>query len=283
MEDYSLTYRRCGPRKLAKSLALCLERLAASNKPNKAQPTPNEALREDIGGHTQREDESRVDTTSKPNQQKRGEQHDNPKANDPPLQHPRNDVADMNREHKAGSVDKGAASRTSLPTRTLSYKTIPKTLRNVLLVDDNKINLQLLVTYTNKSGHNFITAMNGQEALEAYRKQFEDHKSSATKDKGEKKRNKTSPSATAQEASPFDFVLMDLSMPIMDGLESTRHIRAYERANNVRPTTIIALTGLASASAQQEAYSSGVNTFMTKPVKLKDLGKILDDGVDTDT
>jgi response regulator RpfG family c-di-GMP phosphodiesterase len=41
---------------------------------------------------------------------------------------------------------------------------------------------------------------------------------------------------------------------------------------------VIALTGLASAQAQQEAFSSGVDTFMTKPVKLKELGKMLDDG-----
>jgi CheY-like chemotaxis protein len=65
-------------------------------------------------------------------------------------------------------------------------------------------------------------------------------------------------------------------MPVMDGLTSTRNIRAHERANNIKPATIIALTGLASASAQQEAFSSGVDTFMTKPVKLKELGKMLE-------
>lgn len=77
---------------------------------------------------------------------------------------------------------------------------------------------------------------------------------------------------------PFDYVLMDVSMPIMDGLTATRKIRAHERANNIRPAAIVALTGLASAQAQQEAYSSGVDTFMTKPVKLKELGKMLDNG-----
>jgi CheY-like chemotaxis protein len=65
-------------------------------------------------------------------------------------------------------------------------------------------------------------------------------------------------------------------MPVMDGLTSTRNIRAHERANHIKPTNVIALTGLASASAQQEAFGSGVDTFMTKPVKLKELGKMLE-------
>jgi len=53
----------------------------------------------------------------------------------------------------------------------------------------------------------------------------------------------------------------------MDGLTSTREIRAFERQISCSsPATIIAITGLASTKAQQEAFSSGVNLFLTKPI-----------------
>jgi CheY-like chemotaxis protein len=60
------------------------------------------------------------------------------------------------------------------------------------------------------------------------------------------------------------------------GLESTRRIRAFERAKGLRPAVIVALTGMASASVQQEAFASGVDLFLTKPVRLKELTKIFE-------
>jgi CheY-like chemotaxis protein len=61
-------------------------------------------------------------------------------------------------------------------------------------------------------------------------------------------------------------------MPIMDGTTSSREIRTYEREMGLtKPTTIIALTGLASATARIEALANGIDHFMTKPVKLKKL------------
>lgn len=67
----------------------------------------------------------------------------------------------------------------------------------------------------------------------------------------------------------------DINMPVMDGLEATRAIRAFEQQSRLKPANIIALTGLASASAQQEAFASGVNLFLTKPVRLKELSNVL--------
>lgn len=66
-------------------------------------------------------------------------------------------------------------------------------------------------------------------------------------------------------------------MPVMDGLEATRHIRAYEKQNGWEPALVIALTGLGSAKKQQEAFASGIDLFLTKPVPLKELGHILDE------
>jgi CheY-like chemotaxis protein len=126
----------------------------------------------------------------------------------------------------------------------------PKPLR-LLLVDDNKINLQLLVRYCKSKKHDYVTAEDGVEAVEAF---CSHQKEAATK---------------------FDFVCMDISMPRMDGLEATRRIRSFEQSNGMEASKVIALTGLASAEAQQEAFSSGVDQFMTKPVRLKELGEVL--------
>jgi CheY-like chemotaxis protein/uncharacterized protein YnzC (UPF0291/DUF896 family) len=131
---------------------------------------------------------------------------------------------------------------------------ICKTGPRLLLVDDNKINLQLLARYCKSKDHDYITASDGIEAVEA----FSLHQVSAT--------------------SRFDFICMDISMPRMDGLEATRRIRAFESANGLDACRVIALTGLASAEAQQEAFSSGVDVFMTKPVRLKELGGVLSEG-----
>lgn len=121
----------------------------------------------------------------------------------------------------------------------------------MLLVDDNKINLQLLVRYCKSKGHDYVTAEDGVQAVDA----FSQHQ--------------------LDTSSRFDFVCMDISMPQMDGLEATRRIRAFEKTNGLSATKVLALTGLASAEAQQEAFSSGVDQFMTKPVRLKALGEVI--------
>ncbi|KAI1357738.1 hypothetical protein F5Y08DRAFT_323614 [Xylaria arbuscula] len=120
--------------------------------------------------------------------------------------------------------------------------------RTVLLVDDNSINLRILVTYMKKLKRPYKTATNGLEAYEAF----------------------------AADPSSFGCILMDISMPIMDGLESTRKIREFERSLEQKPAvTIIALTGLASLRPQQEAYASGMDIYLTKPVELQVLAKTL--------
>jgi CheY-like chemotaxis protein len=195
---------------------------------------------------------------------------------DAPLKHPQKDTMDIAQgDSRMPKVDTSLLNKNGSPSSPaptagskspFSRTNSDQPIRKVLLVDDNRVNLQLLVTYIKRSGHYFKTASNGLEALEAYKAECDNSQADS-----ENKDNET-------RDPPFDYVLMDVSMPIMDGLTSTRKIRAHERANNLKPAKVIALTGLASAQAQQEAYSSGVDTFMTKPVKLKELGRMLDAG-----
>lgn len=134
----------------------------------------------------------------------------------------------------------------SQPTRAL----------NCLCVDDNPINLRLLRTFVDKLGHRHVLARDGLEALNHYKAAH--------------------PSMAAiGEATRIDVVLMDINMPQMDGLESTRQIRAHEIRNALPKVTIIALTGVADSDIQHEAKSSGINLFLIKPVRLADLEVIL--------
>ncbi|KAF2033006.1 hypothetical protein EK21DRAFT_59779 [Setomelanomma holmii] len=118
---------------------------------------------------------------------------------------------------------------------------------NILITDDNAINRRLLVAFVKKYRLEYVEAQNGLEALRVYQ------------------------SAQVQ----FDVILMDMSMPVMDGMSATRAIRQYEKEYNIQRCCIVALTGLASASAKLEAWNSGIDHFMTKPVNFKALEKLL--------
>ncbi|EAT86111.2 hypothetical protein SNOG_06280 [Parastagonospora nodorum SN15] len=139
----------------------------------------------------------------------------------------------------------------------------PTRALNCLAVDDNPINLRLLRTFVDKLGHRHVLAVNGLEALEAY-------KAAQTPEL-----SGTGHPHAADDLSRIDVVLMDINMPVMDGLEATRAIRAHEIRNNLPKVTIIALTGVADSEIQQEANLSGINLFLIKPVRLADLEVIL--------
>ncbi|KAI0121972.1 hypothetical protein F4814DRAFT_407100 [Daldinia grandis] len=125
-------------------------------------------------------------------------------------------------------------------------------LPRVLLVDDNAINLKLLVTFMKKIKLPYAEAVNGLEAVTQFKETEE----------------------------PFDFVLMDLQMPVMDGLEATRQIREFEQERAGESTTaplstIIAITGVGNEATRQEAMDAGMSQFLTKPVKFKALQQLL--------
>ncbi|CAO2657602.1 Nn.00g037280.m01.CDS01 [Neocucurbitaria sp. VM-36] len=156
-------------------------------------------------------------------------------------------------EHRLSEEDALPPLETSIGESKISpLPKIEETTKDqqVLIVDDNAINRRLLSVFMKKQKLPFKEAKDGLQALEAYK----------------------------EAGGKFDIILMDISMPVMDGMTSTRMIREHETEQNMEPAHIIALTGLTSASAKLEAWSSGVDDFLTKPVDFKDLESLMKAG-----
>ncbi|KAG9200226.1 hypothetical protein G6514_007439 [Epicoccum nigrum] len=149
--------------------------------------------------------------------------------------------------------------RQSLTAYLSSNNTTPT--HSVLVVDDNTINLRLLQVGMKKRGYASVSsASDGLQAVNTYRTLLQ-----------------SSPPV------PPSIILMDLSMPIMNGFEATRQIREIETEHNssLAPSQtphhslIIALTGLASVRDQKEAYTAGVDSYIMKPVSFAKLTTLL--------
>ncbi|MCX7240922.1 MAG: response regulator [Burkholderiales bacterium] len=115
---------------------------------------------------------------------------------------------------------------------------------NVLLVEDHAINQRLAVALLERWGHHVEVAGNGQIALDMLREQ------------------------------QFDIILMDMMMPVMDGLEATQRIRASETS---RRTPIIAMTANAMESDRQRCLQAGMDDYLSKPIKAAELQQMLAD------
>lgn len=116
----------------------------------------------------------------------------------------------------------------------------------ILVVDDDRINLKLMLTILRKLGYTAIAASDGAEAVEAYRQ----HKP--------------------------DCVLMDLQMPEMDGIEATHHIRRIEMTEDLRPAFISALTANITAETRHVSLDAGMSTYLNKPIQLDRLAQMLE-------
>ena len=116
---------------------------------------------------------------------------------------------------------------------------------NILLVEDNRTNQRLVMAILKKSLHRLTIVGNGQEALDLL------------------------------ERDRYDMVLMDMQMPLMDGLETTRRIRERE-AGTDQHLTIVAMTANALASDRAACLAAGMDEFLAKPVKRAELFRVLE-------
>ncbi|CAK9786228.1 hypothetical protein CC85DRAFT_260792 [Cutaneotrichosporon oleaginosum] len=136
-----------------------------------------------------------------------------------------------------------------LPATTPASPDAPEPLR-LLIVEDNIINQTVLKRQLVKAGFVCDTANDGQEAL------LRIHEVDRECRHG-------SPGAQG-----YDAVLMDLEMPVMDGLTAIRHIRDAERRGILRPQLVIALTGNARQGQIDQAKAAGMNDVVIKPYRL---------------
>ncbi|SOC83972.1 Signal transduction histidine kinase [Ensifer adhaerens] len=113
----------------------------------------------------------------------------------------------------------------------------------VLLVEDNKVNQQIALRFLERLGQTTDLVKNGAEAV------------------------------AAAAAEPYDIILMDMQMPVMDGIEAARRIRGQEGPNRTAP--IIAMTANASDEDRDACRDAGMNGFEPKPITLQRLHCIL--------
>ena len=115
-------------------------------------------------------------------------------------------------------------------------------MAKILLVEDNEMNRDMLSRRLERKGHAVLLAVDGADGL-----------------------------AKARAEAP-DLILMDMSLPVMDGWEATRQLKADAATQRI---PVIALTAHAMASDEQKARDAGCDDFDTKPIEFpRLLGKI---------
>ena len=78
------------------------------------------------------------------------------------------------------------------------------------------------------------------------------------------------------ESETYDLIFMDCQMPIVDGFEATRRVRAMEERNSLPRTAIIAMTALAMAGDREKCIAAGMDDYMVKPIRRKEMIQILE-------
>ena len=116
---------------------------------------------------------------------------------------------------------------------------------SILLAEDEPVNRFMTEQLLNKHGHRVLAVEDGEQALDAL------------------------------AGAKFDLVLMDVSMPVLDGLEATRIIRSGERPNVDSDIPIIALTAMVMPEDRKRCLAAGMDAFVTKPVETTKLGEVM--------
>lgn len=145
---------------------------------------------------------------------------------------------------RSGAAVVGGGTEVAAPT-TAAPKTVaplPAMGRRILLVEDNVVNQQVTLKMLAHLGWEADVAANGERAVES------------------------------ASACRYELVLMDLQMPVMDGLQATRRIRALPGGDALR---IVAMTANAMEGDRDSCLAAGMDDYLAKPVKLQELERVL--------
>lgn len=126
--------------------------------------------------------------------------------------------------------------------KTLSLEFSQKYPLNILITEDNPVNQKLAERVLTKLGYSPSKALNGKEAVDAVRQ------------------------------NQYDIILMDVQMPVMDGLEATQNIRLLKKYQPV----IIAMTANAMQGDREKCIAAGMDDYISKPIRPEDLVKMLE-------
>ncbi|MEZ5999932.1 response regulator [Hyphomonas sp.] len=138
-------------------------------------------------------------------------------------------------------ISKAPPPPVKAPSAQKSADAAPVRAGRILIAEDNEVNQQVMAGLLNGSGYELHFAANGQIAVDLFRQ------------------------------NAYALVLMDISMPVMDGLAATRVIRDFEASGGRAPTPVIAVTAHAMAEERQDFLSRGVDEVLTKPVDKAEL------------
>ena len=112
----------------------------------------------------------------------------------------------------------------------------------ILVTEDNDVNLSMLLDMLSIMKHKVVVARNGQEAIDL-----------------------------AKTEKP-ELIIMDISMPVMDGLEATRRLRELKEFSNI---PILALTASAGNDGREKCLAAGCTEHLPKPIQTKELFEAL--------
>jgi signal transduction histidine kinase/CheY-like chemotaxis protein len=138
------------------------------------------------------------------------------------------------------TVLRAATADELVPQTSLSNRPDHFASLRILLVEDGLVNQKVAVSLLEQRGHIVAVANNGQEALDAFKRES------------------------------FDVILMDVQMPIMDGFEATGHIRQCEETSG-RHIPILAMTAHAMKGDREQCLEAGMDGYIPKPIRANDL------------
>ena len=138
--------------------------------------------------------------------------------------------------------EKIAITDTSVNIRETNVK---KRAAKIIVVEDNLLNQQLIVNILVKDGYRVAMAENGKVGFDLYK------------------------------ANHYDIVLMDIQMPVMDGIQATRLIRDYEIRNKLKKSIIIAVTAHTKDGEKQKLIDAGMDLYLSKPFSNSELTNMI--------
>ena len=136
------------------------------------------------------------------------------------------------------------------PDHVETPSTAPSQGLSILVAEDNEINALLMRSLLTRLGHHAVITTNGEEALESWL-------------------------AAKSAGAPYDLVLMDIQMPQLDGIETTKRIRSLEAGQPGRQTPILALTANTLVEDRYACFEAGMDGFLIKPLDREKLADAL--------